>query len=301
VVCEVANQFFFVTLGHPSWSPLTIFPVAYPATRATDSDRNNTCQVLDTALSDGQLSTEEHRQRVSAATNATTLGELQSLVSDLQIERTPVQRPKLAGGWRMRIAVAVLLGAGIAWGLYGTTTSSKITSSPSTTPTTSSPAALTPRTPTAQTTTPTAPQLQTPSGMAGLLAQMRTKFGDAMGYELVVYPDYAELDRPDPANPHQSMHYHYGNDSWMNARTSSIPADSTAADLSKFNVQEVAGVLHGAPQSLNMTGANTIYLMIEGARDGTLALSIHVSDGSRGGSIELAADGTVQQINPPEH
>jgi Domain of unknown function (DUF1707) len=47
-------------------------------TRAKDSDRNNTCQVLDTALSEGQLSMEEHRQRVSAATNATTLGELQS-------------------------------------------------------------------------------------------------------------------------------------------------------------------------------------------------------------------------------
>jgi hypothetical protein len=59
-------------------------------TRAKDNDRNNTCQVLDTALSEGQLSMEEHRQRVSAATNATTLGELQSLVSDLQTSNAPV-------------------------------------------------------------------------------------------------------------------------------------------------------------------------------------------------------------------
>jgi hypothetical protein len=35
------------------------------------------------------------RQRVSAATNATTLGELQSLVSDLQIHKAPVQLPRL--------------------------------------------------------------------------------------------------------------------------------------------------------------------------------------------------------------
>jgi hypothetical protein len=49
-------------------------------TRAKDSDRNNTCRVLDTALGEGQLSMEEHRQRVGAATNAATLGELQSLV-----------------------------------------------------------------------------------------------------------------------------------------------------------------------------------------------------------------------------
>ena len=45
-------------------------------TRATDGDRNDACQVLDAALGDGQLSTEEHRERVSAVTKATTLGEL---------------------------------------------------------------------------------------------------------------------------------------------------------------------------------------------------------------------------------
>jgi hypothetical protein len=55
-----------------------------PGTRAKDSDRADTCQSLDGALAERQLSMEEHRQRVGAATNATTLGELQSLVTDLQ-------------------------------------------------------------------------------------------------------------------------------------------------------------------------------------------------------------------------
>ena len=32
-------------------------------TRAKDSDRNNTCQILDSALSEGQLSMTEHEQR----------------------------------------------------------------------------------------------------------------------------------------------------------------------------------------------------------------------------------------------
>ena len=53
-------------------------------TRAKDSDRTATCQILDSAFAEGQLSMEEHRQRVSAATNAATLGELESLVADLQ-------------------------------------------------------------------------------------------------------------------------------------------------------------------------------------------------------------------------
>jgi hypothetical protein len=60
--------------------------------RATDGDRNDVCQELDTALSQGQLSVEEHRERVSAATNAATLGELQSLVSDLQTPQVATQR-----------------------------------------------------------------------------------------------------------------------------------------------------------------------------------------------------------------
>jgi hypothetical protein len=64
-------------------------------TRAKDSDRTTTCQVLDSALADGQLSMEEHRTRVASATNAATLGDLQALVDDLQNENAPVQMPNL--------------------------------------------------------------------------------------------------------------------------------------------------------------------------------------------------------------
>ena len=67
-------------------------------TRATDNDRNEVCQALDAALGDGQLSTEEHRERVSAATKATTLGELDSLMSDLQIHLPPARPRRLPGG-----------------------------------------------------------------------------------------------------------------------------------------------------------------------------------------------------------
>ena len=91
------------------------------ATRAKDSDRSDTCQILDSALADGQLSMEEHRTRVALATGAETLGDLQSLVSDLQTASAPVQLPDLkrrprfwrqpgaGGGWGMRAAVAGVL------------------------------------------------------------------------------------------------------------------------------------------------------------------------------------------------
>ena len=105
-------------------------------TRAKDSDRTDTCQVLDSALADGQLSMEEHRQRVASATNAATLGDLQSLVDDLQTENAPVQMPNLqeaaaaraagrGGGWGIRAGrrrrARACSASAIGWGLYGNT------------------------------------------------------------------------------------------------------------------------------------------------------------------------------------
>ncbi|MCV7084268.1 DUF1707 domain-containing protein, partial [Mycolicibacter hiberniae] len=42
------------------------------ATRAKDSDRDATCKALDAAFGDGQISSEEHRQRIAVATRAQT-------------------------------------------------------------------------------------------------------------------------------------------------------------------------------------------------------------------------------------
>ncbi len=52
--------------------------------------------MLDTALSEGQLSMAEHGERVKGATHAATLGDLQALVSDLQTGNAPVQLPDLS-------------------------------------------------------------------------------------------------------------------------------------------------------------------------------------------------------------
>lgn len=65
------------------------------STRAKDSDRTDICQILDTALAEGQLSMTEHAQRVKTATNAATLGDLRALVADLQTANAPVQLPAL--------------------------------------------------------------------------------------------------------------------------------------------------------------------------------------------------------------
>ncbi|WP_167108090.1 DUF1707 domain-containing protein [Mycobacterium sp. DL592] len=277
------------------------------STRAKDSDRNDICQILDTALSEGQLSMAEHGERVKAATTAMTLGDLRALVSDLQTGNAPVQLPTLkkarlavpsaGGGWGIRAAVAgvlVVLGIGIGWGLYGNTPSPlNFTSDPGAKADGVGPVVLTPPR-----------QLLSLGGLNGLLEQMKKRFGDTTGYRMVIYPDYASLDRPDPNDDRRTLSYTYRG-GWDDPSTTSKSSDATVVDLGKFDAKAVVGVLRGAPETLNIKPADvkSTYLVIDPSRDptapGTLTISIYVSSDFGSGYIELAPDGTVKQINYP--
>jgi hypothetical protein len=276
-----------------------------PATRAKDSDRNDTCQILDSALADGQLSMEEHRTRVALATGAETLGDLQSLISDLQTSNAPVQLPDLnkpsrlpRGNWKMGLAfsaVLVLLGIAIGWGLYGNT------SSPLSFQT--DPGAKADGIPAKVLTPPR--QLHSLGGLNGLLEQMKQKFGDTNGYRLVVYPDYASLDRPDSNDDRRKLDYTYRG-GWGDPSTTSKSDTDKVVDLSKFDPKAVVGVLRGAPETLNMkpTDVKNTYLIIEPSSDqtaapGTLDIDVYVSSDFGSGSIELYGDGSVKQVSYP--
>ncbi len=277
------------------------------STRAKDSDRNDTCQILDTALSEGQLSMAEHQQRVKAATNAATLGDLKSLVGDLQTGNSPVQlphlnRPRMAAvtgagsGWGIRAAVAavlVVLGVGIGWGLYGNTPSPfNFTSDPGAKPDGVAPVVLTPPR-----------QLQSLGGLNGLFEQMKKKFGDTIGYRLVIYPDYASLDRPDPGDDRRTLSYSYRG-GWDDPRPGA-KSDEVAVDLAKFDTKAVIGVLRGAPETLNIkpNEVKSTYLNIQPSDDptapGTVSISIYVSSEFGGGYIQLNPDASVKQISYP--
>lgn len=274
------------------------------ATRAKDTDRQETCAVLDSALSDGELSGEEHRERVSKATNAVTLGDLKVLVSDLQGDNTPARlrsaKPKIVPSARgiaiAALVVSVLFGMGLGWGLYGNTSSPlDFTSDPGAKPDGVSAVVLTPPT-----------QLHSLGGLTGLIEQTRKRFGNVVGYRLVIYPTYAILDRPDPSDDRRVLAYDYRGgwgDPTSSARSS---ADGpVAVDLSKFDVTATVGIMRGAPQTLHMkpSDVKTMYLIVEPATDptapGTLSLSLHVSGDYGGGSITFSGDGTVQRLDLP--
>lgn len=276
------------------------------ATRARDSDRQETCTLLDDALAEGELSAEEHRERVSAATKAVTLGDLHALVNDLQTNAgrqlpTLDSRPRAPriGGWGVLAAafiVSVLLGMGIGWGLYGNTRSPlDFTTDPGAKPDGVNAVVLTPPT-----------ELHSVGGLTGLLEQMRKRFGDTVGYRLVIYPTYAALDRPDPSDDRRVLAYTYRG-GWGDP-TSSAKSSSDGpvpVDLSKFDVTKTVGIMRGAPETLRMkpSDVKTSYLIVEPATDlttpGALSLSLYVSSDYGGGVRLLRGDGTVKQMSLP--
>nr|WP_041319271.1 DUF1707 domain-containing protein [Mycolicibacter sinensis] len=271
-------------------------------TRAKDSDRDDVCRILDAALAEGQLSSEEHRERVSAATRAVTLGDLHSLIADLQTASAPVQLPALNkpvgfGGRAVAAAAlgaAVLLGLGIGWGVYGNTSSPlSFTSDPGAKPDGVAPLVLTPPR-----------RLHSLGGLSGLLEQARAKFGDTLGYRLVVYPDYASLTRADPTEDRRELDYSYRG-GWGDPSSSAKNSGAVLVDLSGFDIKAAVGILRGAPETLGIKDGDvkSTYLIVEPARDpttpGALSLSVYVSSDYGGGYINFAGDGSVKRINYP--
>lgn len=256
---------------------------------------------------------EEHRTRVALATGAATLGDLQSLTSDLQTANAPVQPPHLykptrlmtmptalrSRGWGFPAAVSVvlvLLGVAIGWGLYGNTTSPlDFTSDPGAKSDGIEAQVLTPPR-----------QLHSLGGLNGLFAQMNQRFGDTMGYGLTIYPDYASLEREDPNEPRRLQRYVYRG-GWGDSTSASAKSDDdVVVDLAAIDVPKVVAVLRGAPETLGIKPdeVDTVYLVIDPARNpatpGELTLSIYVSSElSGGGYIQIGADGLEKGISYP--
>ncbi|MCF6386850.1 protein kinase [Mycobacterium sp. MBM] len=150
------------------------------------------------------------------------------------------------------------------------------------------------------TPTPVNPsKMQTAEGLSGLLQTMRDKFGDTMGFSLVVYPTYAVYDRPDPTNSKVEQGFTYRGDGWQEwGSPMSTGAFDFLADLGKIDATAVAAVLAEAPQHTGAPVGSDSYLIIEGAEGGGLELAIH-STAPGTGFIQVNPDGSIAKVFPP--
>jgi hypothetical protein len=133
----------------------------------------------------------------------------------------------------------------------------------------------------------------TVGGLSGLIEQIRQKFGDTIGYELLVYPERASLTRPDSVNAHKTMEFTYTHGGWITNKGSK-PFDTTVGDIGKFDVQAVISALRAAPQTLHVDGGYPDYISIESAEDGTLRIALNITNGYTGRYLWVNADGSVR-------
>ncbi|MCZ8380251.1 DUF1707 domain-containing protein [Mycobacterium sp. CPCC 205372] len=276
-------------------------------TRARDTDRNDTCKVLDTALAEGQLSMTEHGERVKAATNAATLGDLQALMSDLQTaapaqmrdlkEPRKLPQPGTGAGWGLRLATAAVLvvfGIAVGWGLYGNT------SSPLSFET--DPGAKADGIPARVLTPPR--QLLSLGGINGLFEQMRKKFGNTEGFDLDIRPDQAYLRIPDPRDARRTLQYTYSG-GWSDDPSETNTADAARPiDLARFNVEAVLGAMRGGPQTVGLPANDPaeLRLDISPSNDpltpGDVKLMVYVDGEFKDGHFTLTPDGELKDVYP---
>jgi hypothetical protein len=138
-------------------------------------------------------------------------------------------------------------------------------------------------------------QYLTADGLNGLLGEIRNHFGDTMGYKLIVYPDYAIVDRVDPENNRYAKSYMDSSGKWSDWGPSSKPdSDEPLIDLTKLDVAAVTAALPGAPQKLGITNVKSTYLIFDAG-----GAKLYVSDGVESGSMEFNPDGSVAAVHPP--
>jgi hypothetical protein len=294
------------------------------STRAKDSDRTWTCQVLDSALAEGQLSMEEHRQRVSRATNATTLGELQSLVDDLQ--PTTAVAPFAATPSKLRSApvvaalvagAAILVSGVIAWALISNgpppsdtaTTSSRSAAAPQTHALASEPSMSAaestpaPADPPAKVLGPL-PNLHSAEGLTLVIDEIRKRFGDTTGYELAITPTEATLARPDPTDENSKLIYSFEG-GWGDPSTRPRSDTDDVTDLGAFDVQAAADALQAAPETLRIAPGDVeqTFIDIDHIADpppGTLELLVKVSTtAGTDGWIYLDGASNIKRVENP--
>ena len=98
-------------------------------------------------------------------------------------------------------------------------------------------------------------ELHSAEGLAGVVDEMRKRFGDTMGYELAVMRDEAILARPDPTDDRSKLIYYF-HGGWGDPSTRSRSDTDDLTDLGAFDVHAAAAALQAAPETLRIAPAD---------------------------------------------
>ncbi|MEV6138666.1 DUF1707 domain-containing protein [Nocardia sp. NPDC051990] len=262
----------------------------YGGIRARDTDRADVCGLLDAALADGQLTTDEHTERTAKAMRAKAFGELDELIGDLQIPRNMVDAPVIRVDRRrprrwlapvVCIAGAAVVGAA-AGGIASCAPGGSATFGWS----------------------EHVPVLTTGTGLAYVIAEYRAEFGDTKVDEVTLFPDYALFERQSRADPTVTVRYRFDGRFHDYSTNNGRKADVRTFDLASVDVRAIAGLLAGAPQSIKTPGGVITHASIEfpagGRSDSDPTVAIYASNqAGASGYLRATVTGEPLQVFPP--
>ncbi|WP_051637520.1 DUF1707 SHOCT-like domain-containing protein [Rhodococcus sp. UNC363MFTsu5.1] len=278
-------------------------------TRARDIDRSNTCTLLDAGYGEGQLDFDEHKSRTAAAMSARTLGELESLVTDLQLptaltdtltvtDRTsPPRQLALKAG----VAAAAVVAAAVTLVMVNQ-------DGPDPAPAAAAPvvAPLAPNPP-----APPAPgkyadikpvviapiDTLTAAGIEEFIRKYREKFGDTLVYDVSFFGDYASITRMVPGQPGSEQDFSFRG-GFQPDSVSSHSGSEPPFDLASVNLGALTGHLLGAAESVRVPGGTVSHIGMQ-FEDGDPVVSIYVNNEKTGASgyLELTPTGEVTRVS----
>ncbi|WP_185981757.1 DUF1707 domain-containing protein [Skermania sp. ID1734] len=262
--------------------------------RARDVDRVAAVSKLDAAYADGQLSPAEHGDRVVAANAAKTLGELDGLLADLQLEpefRDPPIRPAVVAtrSWLPgAVALALLLAlTGVGCWFVASGSEAGGAQVPSSQP------AVTPI---------VAPvvDFNTVAGLQSFRDQYRARFGDTQADSAVFYPAfgarYAAVVRMDD-RPDRAIDYSYRGGFSPGSVSDRDPA-TVSFDLDAMNLPALVKLMTTISGLVEVPDAAISHIMVD-TTSGAPTIRIYAANSvGRGGFVETSLAGVISRAVP---
>ncbi len=267
-------------------------------TRARDIDRAQTCGLLDAGYGEGQLDPTEYEARTRAAMKAKTFGELESLVSDLQIPahlvetalRSATANRRLRRGPVIVAAVAIAIGA-VFLVARGNDGAAQTEAAPGVVAAAEEPAPLSapiPGEPDAIVIEPI--DTTTVEGIRAFIDRYRAKFGDTLVDRAIFYPNRVDVTRAVDGAPHLHQRYVFMN-GFKPSMTPSPRADPQSIDLAAIDLDRLAANLAAAPDRVQLSTGRISDVDVR-STGGEVELVIGVdSPDKRSGSVHTTLGG----------
>ncbi|MCA1005683.1 DUF1707 domain-containing protein [Rhodococcus hoagii] len=271
--------------------------------RARDIDRAQTCALLDAGYGDGQLDPTEYRARTARAMKAKTLGELGSLVTDLQIPEhlleavaAPQSAPRrqIPGRAVAAVAIAIAIVAVCGTVVYVSRVDAAQEVAVAAEPAPAPLPAAEPQPIVVESHDP-----RSPEGIRQFLTAYKQKFGDLQVDQVTFYSTYVFFGRVLPDLPGRVQDWSFRGGFSTSREPDNRASDKVTVDLAYLDVDRLTETIAAGPRLIGLLSAELGHIFVRADSSGGGLVSIQFEDSVRGtGSVDTRLDGSIVDVFP---